>query len=148
MATDTQGNLKAPGILFLLALAIAIVANGCASYLSYDARDQLIIWAALFFVVATVPMCFIPAQHVAAVWALASGGWILALRFTGDMGANDHITGGLLLGALLLFTPVMAIKTEVSRRQLEVLDSKSTDNGRNLPTNTQQVFSSDRDVLQ
>jgi hypothetical protein len=148
VAADPRNNLKAPGILFLLALVIAIVANGCASYLPYDVRDQLIIWAALFFFVATVPMCFIPAKHVAAVWALASGGWILALRFTGDIGADTHMSGGLLIGSLLLFTPVMAIKTHESTRELKILDSESTDGGPDLSTSTPQVFSSDRDVLQ
>jgi hypothetical protein len=111
-------NSRLSVILLLVATGIAFAANIVAPYLSYDARDQLIIVAAIIFLVAAVPICFLPAWCVPSIWALAGGGCMLALRFTGDIGPYGHFSGVLLFASLLVFTVLLAIKTAESSREL------------------------------
>jgi hypothetical protein len=116
-ANREGSELKLQGILVLVALAIGAAVNIGASY-SYDVCEKLILWSAAFFFLTTFLVPFIPAKYVMVPWVLASGGWIFALRFTNDIGPNSHFEGVLLMGALLVFSVVLVIKTIVSTATL------------------------------
>lgn len=112
MPAEWKYNGRLALILLAVAAGIASAVNIAAPYLSYEACDQLIVGAAIVFLVAAVPICFLPAWCIASLWALAAGGWALGLRFTED------ISGALLLVAMLVFTVLLTIKTMECTREL------------------------------
>lgn len=108
---------KLPGIVFVVSCVLVVAINACASYLPYWTMDGILVGAAVLFFLGVVLVVFVPARQLITPWILAGGGWILALRFTGDMG-QQHESGTLLIASLLVFTMVLAIKTLAASREI------------------------------
>lgn len=108
---DVDPQFRRAVIALAIAAAVSIALNIGASFLPYWTMEGALLWAAATFGFGMFAIWFVPGGWLPAIYALTFGAWVIAFRFTGDIGPSAHFSGGFLMAALLAFSICLGFKS-------------------------------------
>lgn len=87
-----------PILVFVAACSVAIAGNVVASYLSYQAMDNVLLWTSLAYFLGCFLIWIVPCGHLLSVYVLTFGGWVLMFELLSNVVDEAFWLGGCLVG--------------------------------------------------